>query len=395
MSGRSGSTGERVRALPRPRPAAAGVAGLAGLCLLLGRYAGGAAPLVVAGTCLAVLAVSLVLVAVPARGAARVVVTPSHAVAGRRVRGVVSVRHRGPAPLLAPRIEISMPDGRVGLDLPSLWPGATHRASFTAAVSRRGVYRVGDAELARGDPLGLFEWLRRTGTPVELHVRPVTVPLAPLGAAAYDLEGVASDRVSMSELAFHGLREYVRGDDLRHVHWKTSAKADGLLVRQYQDSRRSRVRILLDDEAAAYEEEDDFELAVSVAASVLRQAFLDGAEVSFLHTGEQLVNTDPESALDACCRIDAGGGPLAACAAYAAAAAPESGLSFLVAGPRHTDEELRRCAFELGSGARCLVLRCRPAADPALRSLGSTALGTVGALADLPAIVARFTGGSP
>ena len=41
-----------------------------------------------------------------------------------------------------------------------------------------------------------------------------------------DLEGVPSDQLSMSDLAFHALREYVPGDDLRHVHWRSSAKAD-------------------------------------------------------------------------------------------------------------------------------------------------------------------------
>ncbi len=84
-----------------------------------------------------------------------------------------------------------------------------------------------------------------------------------------DLDGAPSDQVSMSDLAFHAMREYVRGDDLRHVHWRSSARAGQLHVRQYHDSRRSRALVLVDDDAAAYPGPDAFELAVSVAASVL------------------------------------------------------------------------------------------------------------------------------
>ena len=64
------------------------------------------------------------------------------------------------------------------------------------------------------------------GPPVtEILVRPPMVPLDSLGAGLLrDLEGVTTDAVSASDLAFHALREYVPGDDLRHIHWRSSAK---------------------------------------------------------------------------------------------------------------------------------------------------------------------------
>ena len=58
-----------------------------------------------------------------------------------------------------------------------------------------------------------------------------------------------------SDLAFHALREYVPGDDLRHVHWRSSAKAMAaagrtqLLVRQYLDTRRSHATVVVDDDS--------------------------------------------------------------------------------------------------------------------------------------------------
>ena len=84
------------------------------------------------------------------------------------------------------------------------------------------------------------------------------VALESLGAGLLrDLEGVSTDAVSQSDLAFHALREYVPGDDLRHVHWRSSAKvmaAAGetqLLVRQYLDTRRSHATVVVDDDAGA------------------------------------------------------------------------------------------------------------------------------------------------
>ena len=56
----------------------------------------------------------------------------------------------------------------------------------------------------------------------------------------------------MSDLAFHALREYVPGDDLRHVHWRSSARAGELLVRQYHDTRRNHATVVVDADPAAY-----------------------------------------------------------------------------------------------------------------------------------------------
>ena len=67
------------------------------------------------------------------------------------------------------------------------------------------------------------------------------------GGLTNDLDGATSQQLSMNDLAFHALREYVPGDDLRHVHWRSSAKAGELLVRQYHETRRGHVTILVDD----------------------------------------------------------------------------------------------------------------------------------------------------
>ena len=121
----------------------------------------------------------------------------------------------------------------------------------------RGVITVGPVVYRRTDPVGLFSREIRWAPAEELLVRPAMIDLhgMPIGQVR-DLDGVPSDQVSMSDLAFHALREYVRGDDLRHVHWRSSARAGQLLVRQYHDTRRTHATLLVDSRRDAYAEHD-------------------------------------------------------------------------------------------------------------------------------------------
>ena len=131
-----------------------------------------------------------------------------------------------------------------------------------------------------------------------------------------------SDRLSASDLAFHALREYVTGDDLRHVHWTSSARASGLLVRQYEETHRAHVTIVVDERRSSYRVRSEHELAISVAASVALQATQDDFEV-FLVSGPVAVeSTTPDLLLDGCCRMTLGGellGPVCARAGTLAA----------------------------------------------------------------------------
>jgi uncharacterized protein (DUF58 family) len=68
---------------------------------------------------------------------------------------------------------------------------------------------------------------------------------------------------------FYTLREYQRGDDLRRVHWPSSAKTDKLMIRQLETPWQSRALVLLDVRTSSYESQDAFEKAVSGAATTV------------------------------------------------------------------------------------------------------------------------------
>ena len=133
--------------------------------------------------------------------------------------------------------------------LPTLRRSRAVQEQITLTGLRRGVLRVGPVSAWRTDPLGLVRWTERWSAASELLVLPRMVAVDALtGGAVRDQEGTPSDEISMSDLAFHALREYVPGDDLRHVHWRSSAKARALQIRQYHDTRRSHLTLVIDDD---------------------------------------------------------------------------------------------------------------------------------------------------
>src|ERR1051325_8156882 len=134
---------------------------------------------------------------------------------------------------------------------------------------KRGSLRFEGVSVARADPLGLFRGFVRVPAPQTLLVLPKRYPLPPLalpGLTRYQHGGVAlAGSIGESE-EFVSLREYRRGDPLRHIHWKSSARAGELVVKEYQDEFFVRHALVLDTFGGSAQLEE-FEEAASVAAS--------------------------------------------------------------------------------------------------------------------------------
>ncbi|MGI8329735.1 DUF58 domain-containing protein [Actinomadura scrupuli] len=157
----------------------------------------------------------------------------------------------------------------VAVALPRLRSRGKRMVTYRLPTDRRGVIPVGPLRLIRTDPLSLARRVREYGTPQTLlvHPRTVTLPLMPSGRA-HHLEGPTSDRAPAGTATFHALREYVIGDDLRHVHWKSTARTGTLMVRQLVDASLPSTSVVLETRPGAYDDPEDFELAVEAAASV-------------------------------------------------------------------------------------------------------------------------------
>ena len=89
---------------------------------------------------------------------------------------------------------------------------------------------------------------------------------------------------------FFTLREYQQGDDLRRVHWPSSARRDKLMIKQLEMPWQSRALVLLDPRAQSYQTPEAFEHAVRGAASAMAHLFRNGYSPT-LWIGEPEVTT--------------------------------------------------------------------------------------------------------
>jgi uncharacterized protein (DUF58 family) len=289
---------------------------------------------------------------------------------------------------------VELPVGGAGAELavPSLAPGARHEELFAVPTDRRAVVVVGPVRSWRGDPLGLARRTVRWTAPVDLYVHPRVVALAGPGAGLLrDLEGQTARDLSDTDLSFHALRDYVAGDDRRYIHWRTTARRGTLMVKQFEDTRRTPTVIALADQTADYAGQDDLELAVGVVASLAVQAIRDQREVAVLAGPGRMRVVAPPLLLDDCSALtvqDAGAG-VHVLGRRVAREVPDASLAILVTGSVPDEDDLRLGARHVPAGARVLVVRCAPGAGLAVRTRAQLTLATVGLLDDLPRLLRR------
>jgi uncharacterized protein (DUF58 family) len=192
-------------------------------------------------------------------------------------------------------------------------PGATVRAAYRIPTTRRGRFRLGPLVAAVTDPFGIAqrEWPVAATADVVVcpRVHPIVAPGAGSGRRpgpdpAASVRGLVHDERG----EFRTLRDYEVGDELRRVHWRSTARTGRLVVRQDEAPWLPRVSVVLDVRTDGYDERS-FEVAVEAAASIataLRRerrptTLLTGAGLSLTGTGadaphallEQLATLEP------------------------------------------------------------------------------------------------------
>jgi uncharacterized protein (DUF58 family) len=200
-----------------------------------------------------------------------------------------STTTKRPRPLTV--IESVQGEQRVA-SIPPLAGGETFELTYPLNTSKRGVQVSGPLVARRFDPFGLITADKQLSDTVSVSVRPRLRDLRILPSGRQrDLEGPTRER-SEGSAAFHQLREYAPGDDLRRVHWPSTARYGDLLVKQMVDTTRPELVILLDNRTSAIGD-DDFEQAVEIAASIAHAAVNEDFPVLLLFS-----DGDNETALD-------------------------------------------------------------------------------------------------
>lgn len=199
-------------------------------------------------------------------------ISPDRVTVGERALAELRATNAGARTSAALVVSERIDGAETPIEIPSLRAGQSTEFLYRLPTDERGVFEIGPATISRGDPLGL---LRRpvSETSVErLWVHPRWVAVQPLSAGfAKDLEGPTFDTSPAGDVAFHTIREYQPGDDVRHVHWMSTARKGQLMVRHYVDNRRPQISVVVDHELAS-RDRGRFELAIEIAASISMSA---------------------------------------------------------------------------------------------------------------------------
>jgi uncharacterized protein (DUF58 family) len=190
--------------------------------------------------------------------------------------------------------ETSVPDIPAGQEMQV-------RAELTPL--RRGPLRFAGVILARPDPLGLCRAFRKVHQPQSVLILPKRYPLPPIalpGTLKYQEGGVAlASHVGQSE-EFVSLRDYRHGDPLRHIHWRSWAKAGKPVVKEFEDEFFVRHALVLDT-FTDHPRSEACEEAISIASSFActlqtQESLLDllfvGPDAFCITTGRGLAHAD-------------------------------------------------------------------------------------------------------
>jgi uncharacterized protein (DUF58 family) len=308
-------------------------------------------------------------------------------VVGEPASGRLTVVNTASRRMLPSRMELPVGQDIGRLSIPALKSSQEHEELFVVPTERRAVIEVGPARSVRGDAFGLVRRVVRWTDPEVLYVHPRSVPLSGAVAGFFkDLEGQATNDLSNDDVSFHALRAYVPGDDRRYIHWRTSARTNDLMVRQFEETRRSHVAVGLSTRSAEYSDPEEFELAVEACASLAVQSFREERRLTIISGQQPIVAPTPRRSLDQLAGVqtaDAAAGIVAA-ARKIAETAPDVSVAILLCGPNPTPAEIREAGACLPLGVRVIAIRAVLGAATSLRRISDVAVVTVGSLDSLP-----------
>jgi uncharacterized protein (DUF58 family) len=157
--------------------------------------------------------------------------------------------------------------------MPAMEPGDIRELSYQIRSQVRGRYQLGPLTLRKQDPYGLASITATQPGAIDILVLP---RIEILGRGRPRTNDVGAEGAIPHLVALHGeddvaVRSYHDGDDLRRIHWPTTAHRSELMVRQEDPPARRRAVIVLDSRAAGHQGSGSmgsFEWAVTAAASI-------------------------------------------------------------------------------------------------------------------------------
>lgn len=326
-------------------------------------------------------------------------------VVGQDAQGSVVIHNPTRRRALSSTIEIPIGNRIIDMAIPGIAHGASVSREFRIPTVRRGVFQVGPIRTVRADPIGMVRREVVWTDAEQLFVHPATVAIPSTSTGLIrDLEGQPTRDLSNSDVSFHALREYMPGDERRYIHWKSTAKTGTFMVRQFEETRRSRLVVAMSLADLDYSMDEEFELAVSCAASLGIRAIRDARDIAVV-VGEEtpefakkkvfgirlLDSLSSNRLLDDLAGVERAASSLSIADVARVAADRVAGVSvaFLVCGSSVTLSSLRSASVQFPLGVEVVVVVCDPDRVPGLRRISGLTVLTVGYLGDLSASLAR------
>jgi uncharacterized protein (DUF58 family) len=224
-----------------------------------------------------------------------------HAFIGEKIKVNLELRNQGWLPVPWVRIHEGLPVALSGPDsfqrVTSLGPRAETRLEYTLEARKRGYYSVGPIYISTGDILGLGSSLRMEGGAEYLTVYPKIVPLTSVTIPSSSPQGTLRHTQPIFEdpTRVMGKRDYVAGDSLRRVDWKSTATTGRMQVKIFEPSIALETVIFLNLRAEDYHYRmriDSTELAIVIAASISNWVVDKGQSVGLSVNGVDPLMSD-------------------------------------------------------------------------------------------------------
>ena len=272
--------------------------------------------------------------------------------------------------------------------IPMLAPSQSKRTVVQFTAMSRAVLGIGPLRVRKGDPFGLARHEKDLAERVTIFIHPRIVHLPNLDAGvARDLEGQPSGQIVDDDLDFYGLREYRPGDDVRNVHWLSSSKTGTLMIRQYEATRRTDTSLTISVNPEDYTSPDEFELALSVYASIGVQCLALNRPLASHAANAHATPKLAMAFLDSCSTIVPDRGDDPNLVRSTLAHTPDASFYYFVVGSIKSIDQVKRMLLALPASARRLVIQTVPGANKSIRRFEGFTLATVASLDDLPLVM--------
>lgn len=266
------------------------VAGL--IAVAIGRVFGVIELFIIGAAFLAAVAFSLIFVRLrrPRISATRWV-HPTVLVAGDTGRVDLNIEHlgtiRSTAFELAERVgRANVTDHVARLAIAPIRPGTRSSAGYQLPTTTRGLVQLGPLVVEASDPLGIARSRATvcdvdtvTVAPKTFLMKMPTLGQGPLGRHLV----IQARRLGAGD--FHGLREYVDGDEPRSIDWKASARSENLFVKEHTMEGVRRCTVFFDPDPSSYLDSGGFERGVTAAASLVHSSEQAGLTTRFVTAG--------------------------------------------------------------------------------------------------------------